>query len=82
MNLLFLRFNKNRATFLRTSKKDPLILLLHINMICSRMIMTPARSVVHLHGQTEFCGSAGNKYLISVGFFYYGYYGINIIVSI
>lgn len=71
MSLLILRFNKNRATFLRTSRKDPLILLLPINMICSRMIMTPARSVVRLPGQIEFCGSAENKYLILVSFFYH-----------
>lgn len=73
MNLLILRFNKNRAMSLRTSWKDLSISLLHINMICSRMIMIPARSVVNPRGRIEFCGSAESKYLILVDFFIYGH---------
>lgn len=54
--------------FSRISWKDLSILILHINTICSRMIMTLVRSVVNPHGRIEFSGNVENKYLILVSF--------------
>lgn len=70
--------------FSKISWKDLLILILHINTICSRMIMTLVRSVVNLHGRIEFSGNVGNKYLILVSFSlqYYILFIFNIIIFI